>query len=316
MRILILYFSLILFGCSNKSTIERIDDSKIEKEELTANIKSMMRSAHVTGLAVSIFNENKVVYQKAFGYENADTKDSLSVNSIFYGASLSKAVFAILVMQLVEEGKIDLDTPLQNYLDKPIPEYSFNRSWRGYKDLKGDNRYEKITARMCLSHSAGFPNWRFLTKNGFDIKGNLYFQFEPGTRYSYSGEGFSLLQFVVEEITGKGLEQIAQERIFQPLDMNRTSYIYVLQERFENQYAYGHDKDQNVISFDQADEAGAAGSLGTTLADYSKFMEAIIKQQLLNKVLLDEIFTQQINIISNSLAQMLWLRPMKIRKLI
>lgn len=299
MKIVVLLLSIFVFSnCTTKDNqkIVRIDGSTISKDSITQKIKQLIGDANITGLSISIFNENEVVYQRAFGYKNADTKDSLSVNSIFYGASLSKAVFALLVMQLFEEGRIDLDTPLQNYLDKPLPEYSFNSSWRGYKDLKGDNRYEKITARMCLSHTTGFPNWRFLTKSGFDINGNLYFQFEPGTRYSYSGEGFSLLQFVVEKITGKGLEEIAQERIFQPFNMNRSSYLYVLQERFENQYAYGHDKDQNTIPFDEADEAGAAGSLGTTLANYSIFMEAVLKQKLLNKVLLDEMFTQQVNI--------------------
>lgn len=286
----------MLFGCSNKSKITRVDGSKIKKEELTEKIKTLVQSAHVTGLAISIFNDNEVVYQKAFGYENGSTKDTLSINSIFYGASLSKAIFSLLVMQLVEEGKIDLDTPLQNYIGKPLPEYKFNSSWRGYGDLKEDKRYEKITARMCLSHTTGFPNWRFLTKSGFNIKAKLYFLSEPGTRYHYSGEGFSLLQFVVEKITGKGLEEIAQELLFQPLGMDKTSYIYILREKFENQYAYGHDKDQIIIPFDQADEAGAAGSIGTTLANYSKFIETVLKQELLGKAQLDEMFTHQISI--------------------
>ncbi|MEB8346808.1 serine hydrolase [Flavobacteriaceae bacterium KMM 6898] len=297
----ILLLTMLAFSScttNDKQDIKRINGSTISKDSITQRINQLISDADVTGLSVSVFNNNKVVYQKAFGYKDADTKDTLSINSIFYGASLSKAVFAVLVIQLSEEGKIDLDVPLQNYLDKPLPEYSFNRSFRGYKDLEGDDRYEKITARMCLSHTAGFPNWRFLTKSGFDINGKLYFQFEPGTRYSYSGEGFSFLQFVVEKITGKRLEEIAQERIFQPLGMDRTSYIYVLKERFENQYAFGHDKDQKIIPFDQADEAGAAGSLGTTLADYSKFIESVLKQQSLNKVLLDKIFTQQVNITS------------------
>lgn len=276
--------------------IERIDGSTISKNSITQKINQLLSDANVTGLSISIFNKNKVAYQKAFGYKNANTKDTLSVNSIFYGASLSKAVFSLLVMQLSEEGKIDLDTPLQNYLEKPLPEYNFNRSWRGYKDLKGNKQYEKITARMCLSHTTGLPNWRFLTKSGFNIHGNLYFQFDPGARYSYSGEGISLLQFAVEEITGKGLEEIAQERIFQPLNMDRTSYVYALQKKFKNQYVYGHNKDQDVILFDEADEPGAAGSLGTTLANYSKFLEGILKQQLLSKVLLDEMFTQQVSI--------------------
>ena len=285
-------------SCSdrNNQNILRLDGTKISKDSLTKKINLLMENTHVTGLSISIFNDNEVVYQKAFGYENGSTKDTLSINSIFYGASLSKAVFSLIVMQLVEEGKIDLDTPLQDYIDKPLPEYKFNRKWRGYGDLKGDKRYNKITARMCLSHTTGFPNWRFLTKSGFNIDGKLYFLFDPETQYSYSGEGFSLLQFVVEKMTGKGLEEIAQELLFQPLGMDETSYIYVLHEKFKNQYAYGHDKDENVIPFDQADEAGAAGSIGTTLANYSKFMEAILKQNILSKELFDEMFTRQISI--------------------
>lgn len=296
MRTLCLLSLFILIACSNTPEIQKIDGYEIEKEQLTLKIKSLMESADVSGLAVSILNNRESVYQETFGYRNWSTKDTLKNNSIFYGASLSKAVFAVLVMQLVEEGKINLDTPLQNYLEKPLPEYEFNRNWIGYNDLKEDKRYERITARMCLSHTTGFPNWRFLTKNSFDINGKLYFQFEPGTHYSYSGEGFSLLQFVVEKLTGKGLEEIAQERIFQPLGMKRTSYIYVFRDEFKNQYVYGSDKNQKVIPFDEADEAGAAGSLSTTLEDYSKFIEAVMKQKLINKESLDEMFKEQISI--------------------
>ncbi len=100
----------------------------------------------------------------------------------------------------------------------------------------------------------------------------------------------------MEQLTGKRLEEIAQERIFQPLGMDRTSYIYVLREELKNQYVYGHDKNQRVIPIDEADEAGAAGSMGTTLSNYSKFMESVFKKKLLSEVLFDEMFTQQISI--------------------
>lgn len=296
MRILVLILSLIVVGCTNESKIEKIDGTTIEKEELTGKIKFLMESAQVQGLAVSIFNNNEVVYQKAFGYKKGSNKDTLGINSIFYGASLSKAVFSLLVLQLVEEGEIDLDIPLQNYLDKPLPVIEFNRTWKGYTTLKGDERLKIITARMCLSHTTGFPNWRFLTKTGFDINAPLDFLYEPGTKYNYSGEGLSLLQYVVEKISGKGLEEIAQERIFQPLHMDRTSYIYVLREELKDAYVYGHDKNQNILPFDEADDAGAAGSMGTTLSDYSKFIESVLKKKLLGNVLSDEIFSKQIPI--------------------
>lgn len=296
MRTLNLLTLLILVGCSDTPTIQKIDSSEIEKEQLTLKVRSLMESANVNGLAVSILNNSESVYKESFGYRNWSTKDTLNNNSIFYGASLSKAVFAVLVMQLVEEGEINLDTPLQDYLKKPLTEYEFKRDWKGYSDLKEDKRYERITARMCLSHTTGFPNWRFLTKSGFNINGKLHFLYDPGTHYSYSGEGFSLLQFVVEELTRKGLEEIAQERIFKPLVMKRTSYIYVLRDKFKNQYVYGNDKNQKAIPFDEANEAGAAGSLSTSLEDYSKFIEAVMKQELINKESFDEMFKEQISI--------------------
>lgn len=276
--------------------IQKIDGSNISSREINKVVERLMDPANVTGLALSVFNNNKIVYQKTFGLSNAITKDTLSVNTIFYGASLSKAVFSMLVMQLVEEGTINLDTPLQRYLEKPLPDYKFTKSWQGYTDLKGDKRYEAITARMCLTHTTGFPNWRFLTSSGYDPRGKLYFQFEPGARYSYSGEGLMLLQFVLEQLTGKGLEEMAQDRIFKPLGMNKTSYIYVWQPGLESQYAYGHDRKQNVLPKDEVDEAGAAGSMGTTLADYSKFLAAVLNQQLLQKDSYNEMFKQQVAI--------------------
>jgi CubicO group peptidase (beta-lactamase class C family) len=200
------------------------------------------------------------------------------------------------VLQLVEEGILTLDTPLQQYLNKPLPDYRFPKSWQGYTDLRGDQRYEALTARMCLTHTTGLPNWRFLTSQGYDPQGKLYFQFAPGTRYSYSGEGLSLLQFVLEQRTGKGLEEMAQERIFKPLGMTRTSYIYVWRPGQERQYAYGHDGQQRVLPKDEVDDAGAAGSMCTTLADYSTFLAAVLQGKLLKKASYREMFKQQVTI--------------------
>ena len=276
--------------------IQRIDGSTIAPPQLDSAVTRLMSSARVTGLGLAVFNKNRVVYQKAFGLSNADRPEALGVNTIFYGASLSKAVFAVLVLQLVEEGVISLDTPLQQYLRKPLPAYSFPKTWQGYADLRADQRYEVLTARMCLTHTTGLPNWRFLTSQGYAPAGKLYFQFAPGARYSYSGEGLSLLQFVLEQRTGQGLEEMAQERIFQPLGMTRTSYVYVWPPGRERQYAYGHDAQQHVLPKDEVDEAGAAGSMGTTLADYSKFLAAVLQGKLLKKASYRELFRQQVAI--------------------
>ena len=108
----------------------------------------------------------------------------LDTNTVMYGASFSKAVFAFLTMKLVQEKTIELDKPLYNYLSKPISEYEY------FSDLKSDERWKLITARMCLSHTTGLPNVRWLhpTTGVEDTLGVMKIYFNPGSKYAYSGE--------------------------------------------------------------------------------------------------------------------------------
>nr|MBD3622969.1 serine hydrolase [Sunxiuqinia sp.] len=287
---------LILIGCSEeKRQISRLDGSQISYTELDKRVQTLVDTAKVTGFTLTVYNQDSVAYQKSFGYSKFDSKDSLKVNQVFYGASLSKAVFGYLVAQLAHERIIDLDKPLQDYLDVPIPEMKFDKEWRGFKNLAGDPRYKEITARMCLSHTTGLPNWRWISRTEvFTPEGDILFYFDPGTEYSYSGEGMMLLQYVIERITGKGLEQLARERVFDPLGMDMTSYVW--QERFENNYCYGHTTEQKIIDKDTADEAGAAGSMETTPTDYSKFMEHILSLESDNSPVTALIFKPNISI--------------------
>jgi CubicO group peptidase (beta-lactamase class C family) len=275
----ILFLSLIFISCvqnRDASEITRLDGTSISQSKLDKKIRSLIDTANVTGLTITIFNQNTVQYQKAYGYSNFSTKDSLKLSTILYGASLSKAVFGYMVAQLAYEGIIDLDKPLQDYLDLPLPEMPFQREWRNFKNLSHDDRYKQITARMCLSHTTGFPNWRWISREGeFTPEGKIQFYFDPGTDYAYSGEGIRLLQKIIEKHTGVGLEQMAKERVFEPLDMSMTSYVW--QDRFENKYCNGHTIEQKVIKKDIEDEAGAAGSMETTTVDYAKFLSRIMK---------------------------------------
>lgn len=295
-RYLILF--LVIIGCSEqneKDPIRRLDDSHILESELDSRLQSLVDTAKVTGFAISIFNQDSVKFQKTFGYSNYDLRDSLTVDHVFYGASLSKAVFGYVVAQLAHEGIINLDKPLQDYLNVPIPEMPFEKEWRGFKNLADDERYKEITARMCLSHTTGLPNWRWISRTGvFTPEGKIHFYFDPGSAYSYSGEGMMLLQYVIEKITGTGLEQLARERVFDPLHMEMTSYIH--QQHFENNYCWGHTKQQDVIKKDISDEAGAAGSMSTTLKEYSRFMEHILSLESDNSPVTTYMFQPNIRI--------------------
>nr|WP_256534106.1 serine hydrolase domain-containing protein [Lewinella sp. JB7] len=275
--------------------IQRIDATTVSVDSLDARIRQLVEAADVAGLTVTIVQPDTVPYRRAFGYAHRSRGDTLRTDHVFYGASLSKAVFGYLVADLVEEGTIDLDRPLQEYFDVPIPELAFNREWRGFRDLADDPRYREITARMCLAHTSGLPNWRWISRVGeFAPEGKLRLYTDPGTVYSYSGEGMMLLQHAIEHVTGRGLEELARERIFDPLRMDMTSYVW--QDRFGDAFSYGHLADGSVIPKDTEDEAGAAGSLETTPEDYAVFLQHVLRSTAAGSPLTERLFTPVIRI--------------------
>ncbi|MCI4671865.1 MAG: beta-lactamase family protein [Bacteroidia bacterium] len=265
---------LCLMSCESQSPnlIKKIDDSSISVSELDQKIQFLVAEANVTGLGVSILNAGSPVYQKAFGYSNIETKDSLKVDHVFYGASFSKAVFAYLVAQMAEEKIIQLDKPIDSQLDIDLPDLPIEKKFRRLHDLKEDERHKLITPRMSLAHTTGFSNWRWL--NEPDKK--LRIHSNPGTRYSYSGEGVVLTQWAIEYITGEKLEHLAAEMIFKPLEMSMSDYLW--REDFEGNFCYGHTTEGKKIPKDiETEDATAGGSLSTTLVDYSKFISHLLK---------------------------------------
>jgi CubicO group peptidase (beta-lactamase class C family) len=284
--LIFIFTALFLFA----QNIKRLDNSSIISRQLDTKINQLMKDALVPGMAVTIYNEGKPVYQKLFGYKNAETKAPLQANTNIYGASLSKAVFAVLVMKLVEEKVIGLDRPLQDYLPKPVYEYGKGSSWnQDFTSLKEDSLYNKITARHCLSHSSGFPNWRW-----YEPDQKLHVHFEPGSQYSYSGEGLCYLQFVIEKVTGKLLNELMREKLFGPLGMKNSSYTW--EPEFESNYCVGHDTSGKIYPKDKDNAPRSASTLETTPEDYSLFTAAVLQRKILTSATYDTLFRKQLRI--------------------
>ncbi|WP_346345145.1 serine hydrolase domain-containing protein [Mucilaginibacter sp. dw_454] len=261
--------------------IKRPDGKTMPVTAINRIVKKLIDTADVTGLQLGIINNNVTTFVNSYGYKNSATRQLNTPVTSLYAASLAKPLFGYLVMQLVDEGKINLDKPLYQYLTKPLPQYD------NYKDLTGDNRWKLITARMCLSHTTGFPNWRELRPDH-----QLKILFTPGTHYNYSGEGIQLLQLVVETITGKPLEILAREKVFKPLNMMHTDFVW--QPRFENNYAVGHDWNGDTLTKIKYTKAAAAGSMETTITDYTRFVAAVMQGQGLSSKSKRDIFSPQI----------------------
>ena len=297
-----LLLAFLVAGCASTSTtpstqvIRRLDGTEIQADALSARIEQLMKAGDVHGLAVAVLNDREVVYLKTFGVKRADTGEPLRTDTVFYGASLSKAVSAVLVMRLVEEGVLDLDTPLVKYLERPAHTYKASRSkaWHeDLSDLEGDLLHRKITARMCLSHTTGFANWRW---DEPDQK--LRVRFEPGTRYSYSGEGFTFLQRVFQERTGKTLEELMREKIFAPYGMTSSSYTW--QPEFEKNYCHPHNEKGQVLEKDKDNAPRAPSTLETTPEDYARFLRAVLRGEGLKAASWKEMFSPQIRLRSKT----------------
>jgi len=243
--------------------VVRLDGSKITAEQIDTVIPRFMNAAHVNGAGIAVLNDGKVVFLKAYGERDTARHLPLTPDSVMTAASLTKSVFATMVMQLVHEGVIDLDKPICQYLPKPLPEYD------AYKDLAGDPRYKNITMRMLLDHTAGFPNWRRFTDDG-----KLSIYFAPGSRFAYSGEGIDLAQFIVETVTKRPVNDLMHAYIFQPLGMTRTSMVW--ESRFEDDYANGYDENGRSLGPQHRRRGDAAGSMQTTLRDYARFVQAVL----------------------------------------
>ncbi|WP_426479329.1 serine hydrolase domain-containing protein [Chryseobacterium sp. CBSDS_008] len=289
--LMVLLASFISISVSGQTgVIKRLDGTALAAPQIDDTVMRLMSAAKVEGLELAILNNNRVSYQKAYGFKDKEKNMPLDTSTVMYGASFSKAVFAYINMRLAEKGLIDLDKPLVHYLKKPLHEYG------NYEELEKDERWKKITPRMCLSHTTGLPNvWWMNVKTGqrdTTLVNRLYF--EPGSRYAYSGEGFKLLQRIEEVYLGKNLETIAREELFVPAAMNRTSYFW--QPEFEANSAIGYGEDGNSGGKVRSQRAVGAGSMLTTISDYARFISYVLRREGLSQKTFREMLRPQIRI--------------------
>lgn len=251
-----------------------------------------MTQTGAKGLAVAVIDNGRVNSVQTFGSRNAKG-EPLTPDTIMYGASLTKAVFAYTVMQLVEEGKLDLDRSIADYLPKPLPEYGNLDDYGNWGDLASDERWRKLTPRILLTHSAGFANFSFMEPDG-----KLKFHFEPGRRYAYSGEGLILLQFVIEKGLGLNLGEEMQRRVFDRFKMRNTSMMW--RPDFARNLADGWKADGKVEPHDERSRVRAAGSMDTTISDFARFAAGFMRGEGLRRNSRAEVLKAQLPITSAS----------------
>jgi CubicO group peptidase (beta-lactamase class C family) len=240
--------------------------------ENNSKIENWIQNHNVPILGLGIIENGKLKQVKVFG--EITNGNSAPFNTIFNVASLTKPVTAIVALKLISLGKWSLDEPIYNYWTDP--------------DVINDSRHKKITTRHILSHQTGFPNWRWMNEYQ-----KLNFQFEPGTKYQYSGEGMEYLRKALEKKFEKSLQQLANELVFEPLQMNDTRYIWDKNVE-ESRVAIGYDKNKIPYKTVKNKIPNAADDLLTTIEDYGKFLVSVINSDGLSNDVFHEMTTKQV----------------------
>ncbi len=226
--------------------------------ELTASLKTLMGTASIPGMSLAVVSEKRI-WAGELGVANIETKESVTNKTVFEAASLSKTIFAYLVKKM-------------NFpLDKPFSEILSSEELQSVlkaRSLDHLPEAKNFTAKMVLSHQTGLPNF------GKAPEGPL-----ETDKFKYSGTGYRYLQTVLKKKTGKTLNELAKQYVFEPLNMTHSTFGW------SEKLATGHDELNHPIKPHEEDseedseehaKENAAASLHTTASDYALFLQAVI----------------------------------------
>ena len=254
-------------------------------DRLRMDVPKYMQLTQVPGASLGLVRHGRLVWAKGFGVTNNDTKQPVTNETIFEADSLSKPLFAFSVLTLVDQGKLDLDTPIVAYGGVDY-------------NVSDDPRFKQVTARMILSHSSG------IVLDRKDPEHKVALAFNPGEKFQYSPTGYDLLSHLIEKVTGMKIEDFIQQRVLTPLAMKSSSYIW--QPAYDNLRIYQHDWNGRVVPERKKWTRGAACcSLQTNAEDYAKFVIAVLNGSLLKRATWEQMMKPQIAV-SSKFPRLYW----------
>lgn len=250
-----------------------IDDKK--------NITDRMTQYKVPGLCVAVINDFEIEWIKSYGVKNINTLEPITLDTIFQAASISKPMVSTLALQLVEKKVLDLNEPINNKLkDWNIPDNEFTKE-------------EKITLRHILTHTSGInmpfggfgreegsvPNLLQTLKGEAPAKNEpVSVGFKPGSNHQYSNLGYLILEKLLQDLTGKTLNALAKENLFNPLGMSNSYFVFPSEE-LQKQMIYPHNQNGAVFEphIGLSPAVFGCGGLITTAFDIAKFAVELMK---------------------------------------
>ena len=240
----------------------------------TYNLDTRMKDYSVPGMSVAVVKDGKLAWAKGYGLANTETGQKVDTETMFQAGSISKPLAALAALILVEKGKVDLDTDVNKYLKTwKVPENEFTKD-------------EKVTLRRLLTHTAGmtvhgFPGYSNSDAFPDDIKvlngkgntGKIVVDTIPGTKWRYSGGGYTVMERVVEDVSGMDFAEFTTKYVLKPLGMKNSTFAQPIPKSKQGNISAAFDGSGKQIKglWHNYPEQAAAG-LWTTPSDLAKYM--------------------------------------------
>jgi CubicO group peptidase (beta-lactamase class C family) len=266
-RLVILSFSFLIISILDVNA-QQIKSSFLDYQK---KVQTWLAIYNVPAVGIGIIEDGKLKQITVFG--DLRKEDPAPYNTIFQVASLTKPVTAMLTLRLVSMGEWQLDESLSKYWIDP--------------DVIDDPRHLKLTTRHVLTHQTGFDNWRNNNKSK-----KLVFNFDPGTKFQYSGEGFEYLKHALEHKFKMSLDSLADSILFKPLKMYDTRYVWN-EHIDESRYAVPHDTSGVALELPKNKKAFASDLLRTTVEDYCNFGVEVMKGTGLKEEVFNDMIKPQ-----------------------
>ncbi len=264
------------------------------------SIPQLMQEDNIAGVSIAFIDDGEVSWQKTYGYSNLSDSTRVVPTTVFNGASLSKPVTAIAALNLVERGVLTLNGDVNQYLQGwQVPDNEFTEQ-------------EKVTLKRLIGHTAGFERYvqasyfpneelpsieQMLSGENPSVDPSVSVVYVPGQKQVYSNPGYSVIEKLLEDVTGKGFNDVISELIFGPCNMTNSSFEQPIPERLSSQMATGYTEGLEPYPY-KLFPYKAAGGIWTTPTDLAKFLSTVLKDYhsgantLLSKKMTDSVFTK------------------------
>jgi len=271
MRILVI---VVLFISPTYLAFSQQVESKQFPIQNDSLINNWLSENSIPALGIGIIKNSQITQIKVYG--NLTHGKPAPYNSIFKVASLTKPIVGMVTLELISKGGVNLNDKLSDFWIDP--------------DIEKNPLHDSLTVKHVLTHQTGFKNWRRLNENS-----KLDFDFNPGTKFQYSGEGYEYLRKYLEKRFSTTIEELSDSLIFRPLGMIDTKFSW--KENVDtSRYALNHDKNGKLIPTLKNMEANGADHLLSTIEDYSKFGLYVLNGGFLSNELYDEMITKQVTV--------------------